>query len=72
MAYSLLDVVQPAMDQGENHDQHWVLTHFLLDGHHEMEAAARAHRSVSLLSIVDERVSLARADHLDTLVRARP
>lgn len=71
VAYSLLDVVQPAMDQGENHDQHWVLTHFLLDGHHKMEAAARAHRSVRLLSIVDERVSLAEPDHLDTLVRAR-
>lgn len=71
VAYSLLDVVQPAMDQGENHDQHWVLTHFLLDGHHKVEAAARANRPIRLLSIVDEHASLARADHLDTLVRAR-
>lgn len=71
VAYSLLDVVQPAMDQGEDHDQHWVLTHFLLDGHHKMEAAARANRPIRLLSIVDERASLAGAEQLDTLVRAR-
>lgn len=71
VAYSLLDVVQPATSHGENHDEHWVLTHFLLDGHHKMEAAARTDRPVRLLSVIDETTSLARPDQVDTLVRSR-
>jgi hypothetical protein len=32
--------------------QHWALTHFLLDGHHKAEAAARAGRPLRLLSLL--------------------
>lgn len=31
---------------------HWCLTHFLLDGHHKMEAAARAGLPITLLSFI--------------------
>lgn len=71
VAYSILDVVEPAMDDGEDLYQHWVLTHFLLDGHHKVEAAAADGRPVRLLSLVDERISMAAPDDLVTLVGAR-
>lgn len=71
VAYSLLDVLQPAMDEGEDYYEHWVLSHFLLDGHHKFEAAAAAGRSIRLLSLLDERISIASPDELSTLVTAR-
>jgi hypothetical protein len=71
VAYSLLDVVQPAMEEGEDYYEHWILTHFLLDGHHKMEAAAAVGRPVRLLSLVDESSSLASREDLTALVRAR-
>ena len=71
VAYSLLDVIQPAMDEGDDYYEHWVLSHFLLDGHHKVQAAAAAGQPVRLLSLVDERISIASADELATLVDAR-
>lgn len=41
VAYSLLDALQPAMDDGEDYYEHLVLSHFLMDGHHKIEAAAK-------------------------------
>ena len=71
VAYSLLDVLEPAMDEGEDYYEHWVLSHFLLDGHHKVEAAASAGRPVRLLSLVDERISIAAPEDLTTMVQAR-
>lgn len=71
VAYSLLDVIQPAMERGEDYYEHWVFSHFLLDGHHKVEAAAAAGRPVRLLSLVDERISIASPEELSTLVVAR-
>jgi len=71
VAYSVLDVLQPAMDEGGDYYEHWVLNHFLLDGHHKIEAAARAERPIRLLSLVDERISIATAENLTELVRVR-
>lgn len=71
VAYSLLDVIQPAMDEGEDYYEHWVLTHFLLDGHHKVEAAAAAGSPVRLLALVDERVSIASPEELASMVEAR-
>lgn len=71
VAYSLLDVLQPAMNEGQDYYEHWVLTHFLLDGHHKVEAAARSERSVRLLAIVDERISIASPEDLDAMINAR-
>ncbi|MFE4079249.1 hypothetical protein [Paenarthrobacter sp. YIM B13468] len=44
VAVSILDVCSPAVDRGTDYYVHWGLTHFLLDGHHNMQAAAEAHR----------------------------
>lgn len=71
VAYSLLDVVQPAMAEGDEYYPHWCLTHFLLDGHHKMEAAAIAGRPVRVLCFVDESACLATEDDLDAMVAAR-
>jgi hypothetical protein len=44
VAVSILDVCQPAMDNGTDYYAHWGISHFLLDGHHKMQAAAEAQR----------------------------
>ncbi|XVU20972.1 hypothetical protein ACQPZJ_27295 [Actinoplanes sp. CA-054009] len=74
VAYSILDVLQPAIDEGEDYYEHWVLSHFLLDGHHKVEAAAITGRPVRLLAFVDERASMATPEELARMVqfRARP
>lgn len=71
VAYSLLDVVQPATNDGGDYYQHGVLSHFLLDGHHKFEAAATANRPVRLLSLLDENVSIASPDELAAMLEAR-
>lgn len=71
VAYSLLDVIQPAMEEGDDYYEHWVLSHFLLDGHHKVEAAAAAGRPLRLLSLIDERISIASPEELSTLVVTR-
>jgi len=71
VAYSLLDLVQPAMDVGDDYYEHWVLSHFLLDGHHKIAAASAAGRPVRLLSLLDERISIASPEDIATAVKAR-
>ena len=71
VAYSLLDVIQPAMDEGDDYYEHWVLSHFLLDGHHKVQAAATAGQPVRLLSFVDERISIASPEEVAILIEAR-
>ena len=60
VAVSTLDISRPAM-AGDNSDyyEHWALTHFLLDGHHKLEAAAAARRPLQLLALVAIDASLA-------------
>ena len=71
VAYSLLDLVAPAVDHGTDYYMHWVLTHFLLDGHHKFEAAAASGRPVRLLSLLDEKLSLATPEWIDQMIEAR-
>lgn len=74
VAISTLDVCQPAIDRGEDYFVHWGLTHFLLDGHHKLEAAATAGRHVRLLSLLTLSESLAGAEDTARLpaLRAQP
>lgn len=58
VAVSILDVCQPA-DGGDDYYAHWCLTHFLLDGHHKLEAAATTGRPLRLLSLLATESSLA-------------
>ncbi len=74
VAISTLDVCQPAMDRADDYFVHWGLTHFLLDGHHKMEAAATAGRPVRLLSLLTLGESLARVEDAARVpaLRAQP
>jgi hypothetical protein len=71
-AISTLDVCQPAMDtRSTDYYEHWGLTHFLLDGHHKMHAAAEAHRPLRPLSLLSIDESLAKAEQVAAAVRVR-
>ena len=52
VAVATLDVCEPAVLQGPDHHAHWCLTHFLLDGHHKLQAAAETGRPLRLLSLL--------------------
>nr|WP_221374824.1 hypothetical protein [Actinoplanes polyasparticus] len=52
VAVSILDVSLPATDNGSDYYAHWALTHFLLDGHHRLQAAAEAGLPIRLLSLL--------------------
>lgn len=68
VALSVLDVRQQAdWDTPEEGLVHWGLTHYLLDGHHKMEAAARSRRGLRMLSLVAMEQSLARPEELERL-----
>ncbi|MFI6149908.1 hypothetical protein [Streptomyces sp. NPDC051109] len=74
VAISTLDVCQPSIDRADDYFAHWGLTHFHLDGHHKLEAAATAGRPVRLLSLLTLGESLAGAEEAARLpaLRARP
>jgi hypothetical protein len=68
VALSTLDVCRPAVDNGStDYYAHWGLTHFLLDGHHKMDAAAQAGLPVQLLALVSVDNSLASPDDIARL-----
>lgn len=52
VAVSTLDLCEPAAGMPDDQYEHWGLTHFLLDGHHKLVAAATAGRPVQLLSLL--------------------
>lgn len=72
VAVSTLDISQPAM-AGDSSDyyEHWALTHFLLDGHHKLEAAAATGRPLQLLALVAIDASLAAEADIRRLPRIR-
>lgn len=72
IAVFTLDVCQPAMDTASiDYYAHWGLTHFLLDGHHTMHAAAESGQSIQLLSLLSLDGSLATADQVNDIPRLR-
>lgn len=71
VAVSTLDVCQPAMNHGIDYYSHWGLTHFLLDGHHKMQAAAVSGQPLRLLSLLSVEGSLAAAEQVATVPRLR-
>jgi hypothetical protein len=75
VAVSTLDVCAPA-DARDATDWfwHWGLTHFVLDGHHKLEAAAATSAPMQLLSLLTIDASLAEPDQVRRVpvVRARP
>ena len=74
VAVSTLDVVRPWAQKWSDEREHWYLTHFLLDGHHKMQAAALTGRPLRLLSFVtlDESPSGEKAVTRLPILRDRP
>ncbi len=64
VAVSILDVCAPAVRQGPDYYTHWALTHFLLDGHHKMQAAAETARPVQLLTLLSVDAGLGSAEEV--------
>lgn len=71
VAVSTLDICEPAVDRGVNDYAHWGLTHFLLDGHHKMQAAAQAGRPLRLLSLLSIESSLAPPNEVNRVAELR-
>lgn len=72
VALSTLDVCQPADSRASaDYYAHWGLTHFLLDGHHKMEAASVAGARVTLLALISIDGSLATRDDVMRLTKVR-
>ncbi|MFI7388125.1 hypothetical protein [Streptomyces sp. NPDC049813] len=62
VALSTLDVCEPASGMAQDQYRHWGLTHFLLDGHHKLEAAASTGSPVRIISLLALDEGLASAD----------
>ena len=71
VAVATLDVCAPAEDHGQDYYDHWGLTHFLLDGHHKMQAAAQTGRPLRLLSLLSVEASLADPDEVARIITLR-
>jgi hypothetical protein len=71
VAVSILDVCAPADEQGPDYYTHWALTHFLLDGHHKMQAAAETGLPLRLLSLLAVDAGLAEAAQVAQLPTLR-
>ena len=71
VAVSTLDICEPATDVGDDVYAHWGLTHFLIDGHHKVQAASEARAPITLLSLIALDASLAGIDQIDIAIRAR-
>lgn len=72
VSVAILDVRSPA-DWGEkrtpNPVEHWCLTHYLLDGHHKLNAAAEARKPLRLLSFIAGFHGVCDKEQIDTVVR---
>jgi hypothetical protein len=64
VAVSTLDVCAPATLRGPDYYAHWGLTHFLLDGHHKLQAAAENDTPLRLLSLLSIAASLAQPEEV--------
>lgn len=72
VAVSTLDISQPAVSEpAGDYYEHWALTHFVLDGHHKLEAAATAGTELQLLALVSVEGSLAKESDVARLVTLR-
>ncbi|WP_336671997.1 hypothetical protein [Tsukamurella sp. USMM236] len=68
VSLSILDRQAPAVSEpGADWYEHWAVTHFLLDGHHKFEAAARVGAPLRLLALVNIDESLAGAEAVAAL-----
>ncbi len=72
LALSVLDVKQPATWEDEideiETNEHWGLTHYLLDGHHKVCAASNVGKPITMLSFLAVKQSIAREEDIVKLL----
>jgi hypothetical protein len=66
VAVSLLDIKQPH----DSPDEHWCLAHYIVDGHHKIEAASLEGQSLSLLSFLARGAGASTEAETDELLTA--
>jgi hypothetical protein len=72
LALSVLDIKQPANWEGEpDVTEHWCLSHYLIDGHHKMFAASVENKSITVLSFLALKESIATEENIITLLDLR-
>ena len=72
LALSVLDIKQPANWEGEpDVTEHWCLSHYLIDGHHKMFAASIGNKSITVLSFLALKESIATEENIITLLDLR-
>jgi hypothetical protein len=69
VAISILDVKGPAKLMGDE-QAHLCLTHYLLDGHHKVLAAAQSQRSVGLISLLALKQGVSEEDDQSAVLKA--
>jgi hypothetical protein len=71
VSISLLDIKGPATWQGEiDPTEHWVFSHFLVDGHHKVCAARQSGRPVRLLNFISFTHGISTRDDIEQAVSA--
>ena len=67
LSVSFLDSKYPLNDL--NFNEIWLHTHYLLDGHHKMFAAAKAKKPVTMISFVSIDESFAKSEQIEKLIQ---
>jgi hypothetical protein len=71
VSISLLDIKGPAVWHGEiGPTEHWVFSHFLIDGHHKICAALQAGRPVRLLNFISCTRGISTRDEIEQAASA--
>ena len=71
VAISILDIKGPADWQGDiDPTEHWVMSHFIIDGHHKVCAAHQGQRSAHLLSFVSCTQGVATKEQVEQAISA--
>ncbi len=71
LALAVLDVRSPAdwnEDRSKDITEHWCLTHYLLDGHHKLNAAAEARKPLRLLSFIAVAQGVSTRENIESVV----
>lgn len=71
IAVSILDVSTPETVEGMNWYSHWGLTHFLIDGHHKVAAAAATGKPITILSLLALGSGISNQDEVEAALKVR-
>ncbi|MHA6250395.1 hypothetical protein [Oceanobacillus sp. CAU 1775] len=70
LSLSVLDIKEPSDYSGTlNHTEHWCLSHYIVDGHHKMYAAAQQNQPITILSFLAKEESIAESAEIKDLFK---